>query len=465
MAESRIDQIMKMVKNKNIDFEERTVPFHRGECKILYIKQLVDKIFLAEMIVKPLVQYCAASGRSLKAEQARDRILYAAEGRTGDSVAAISDHILDGMVVIVFSGDDRYLIIDIKRVAQRRVSDPQIHYTVRGPRDAFVEYLDTNLSLIRYRIKDPTLRVDMHTVGARSKTSVAVLYIADIANDAVVKEIKKRIENISIDSIWGTGELQSFLEEGKKLFPRMGVIERSDWACEALMEGRVLIMADGGQLALIAPRAFHESLISCDDRYDNKFFGLFSRIIRYIALFLSLCFSSTYIAIVSYHSYVLPMDYNILLSQLRQDVLFSPLIEVLVLEFIVELIRESIIRVPKKIGAAIGIVGAIVIGQAATTAGVFSPLLLIIVAMSLMASFAIPDYFSMHPVRILKFFVILMTGFFGFYGFELAITVIAAHVVSINSFGVPYMTPFAPYGRYDARRAMLFSRSSSPYRP
>jgi len=464
MAQSRIDPVMQMIDSKNIAYEQRTIPFHRGELKILYIKQLVDTRALYQSIIEPLVDHCAASGRSVKAQQTREQILYAADCFLEDSAAALPGHILNGMVVVVFSNDAQYLIVDIKKVAHRQVDDPQIHFTIRGPRDTFVENLDTNLSLIKYRIKDPSMRIDMETVGARTQTSVAVIYIADIANDAVVQEIKKKISGIVTDGIWGTGELQGFLEDGTKLFPRMGVIERSDWACEALLEGRVVIMAEGGQLALIAPHTFHESLIACDDRYDNKYFGMFSRLIRYIALFLSLCLSSMYIAIVSFHSYVLPVDYNILLSQLRKDVLFSPLIEVLILEFLVELIRESLMRVPNKIGMAIGIVGAIVIGQAATSAGVFSPLMLIIVATSLMASFAIPDYFSVHPIRLLKFFVILMTGFFGFYGFELAITVIATHVVSIRSFGVPYMAPYAPFNRYDAGKAMLFNRSRSPYR-
>jgi spore germination protein KA len=149
---------------------------------------------------------------------------------------------------------------------------------------------------------------------------------------------------------------------------------------------------------------------------------------------------------------------------MRSKVLFSALIEVLIVEFIVELLRESLLRVPSKIGTAIGIVGAIVIGQAATAAGIFSPLLLIIVATSLMASFAIPDYFAAHPIRILKFFMIIMTGLFGFYGFVLAFTLILTNLVSINSFGVPYMAPLAPFNLYDAIRAFFFNRSTSPKR-
>jgi len=183
-----------------------------------------------------------------------------------------------------------------------------------------------------------------------------------------------------------------------------------------------------------------------------------------MALFLHLCLSSIYVALVSFHTDALPSAYAILLSQMRQKVLFSALVEVLVVEFIAELVRESLIRVPSKIGTAIGVVGTIVIGQAATAAGVFSPLLLIIVSASLLASFAIPDYFAAHPIRILRFLVIIMTGILGFYGFILALSLIITNLVSINSFGVPYMAPFAPFNPYDSVRAFLFSRSTSKKR-
>jgi len=465
MESKAMDEILAYLRFLNINFIERTIPYRRGEMKILYIKQIVDMTALSEQIIKPIVQYVSASGKTLKAGHTMEDIIYAADCRLQADTSKVHSHILAGMVVLLFSNDPQYVVVDIKQVARRNVSEPEITYTIRGPRDCFVETLDVNLSLIRYRLKDPSLRIEMMEVGKRTKTSVAMIYMEDIANDTVVTEIKKRIGDISIDSIWGTAELQHFLQNSKhNLFPLLGTTERSDWACEAVVEGRVVILADGGHIALIAPHIFADSMNACDDRYDNKFFGFFSRILRYMALYMVLCPAAQYIAIVSFHSYILPLQYTILLSQLRQNVLFSPLVEVLLLELLVELIRESLLRVPQKIGVAIGVVGAIIIGQAATSAGVFSPLLLIIVSAELMASFAIPDYFSVHPFRILKFLVILMTGSMGFYGFILALTVILISMFSLNSFGAPYMAPFAPYNRYDYRRALMFSRATSPWR-
>lgn len=465
MIHTKYDNVLHALKAKGIVLTERTIPFYGGTIKILYVKQLIDTNALSEQIIKPLVLHCSSIKAPLTAQQTIDSIIYSSDCYLEMDDSKIEGNILNGMAVILFSNDQHYVAVNLKKVEHRSIPIPEITYTIRGPRDCLVENLDVNLSLIRYRLKDPNLRIDTFEVGTRTKTSVAVVYMQDIANDTAVREIKRRINQINIDSIWGTGELQAFLQNNKHdLFPQMGTTERSDWACEAVIEGKVLILADGGQLALIAPHTFSESLIACDDRYDNKFFGLFSRIIRYIALFLTLCLSSIYIALVSFHTDVLPASFTIFLAQMRQKVLFSALIEVLIVEFIAELLRESLLRVPSKIGTAIGIVGAIVIGQAATAAGIFSPLLLIIIATSSMASFAIPDYFAAHPIRILKFLMILMTGSFGFYGFVLALTLILTNLVSINSFGVPYMAPFAPFNLYDSLRAFIFNRSTSPKR-
>ena len=201
-----------------------------------------------------------------------------------------------------------------------------------------------------------------------------------------------------------------------------------------------------------------ESFYASDDKNENKFFGFFSKLLRYLAVMVTLCSTAIYIALVSFHTDALPSSYAILLSQLRKNVLFPAMLEVFIVEFILELVRESLLRVPSKIGTATGIVGAIIIGNASVSAGIFDALVLILVCASLLASFAIPDYFSMYPIRILKFFVIFMTGIMGFYGFVLAISMILTNLVSVDSFGVPYFAPFAPYNRYDFKRAFVFSR-------
>lgn len=215
----------------------------------------------------------------------------------------------------------------------------------------------------------------------------------------------------------------------------------------------------------MAPKTFVEFFYSCDDKYDNKYFGLFSRILRYTALIIAFATTSIFVAITSFHTDVLPIKYVISLAEMRSSVIFNALTGALILEFIAELIREALLRVPKQIGTAIGIVGAIVIGQAAIAAGIFSPLLLIIVAVGLLASFTIPDYSIISPFRILKFALIIFTGTMGFFGFTLFLTFILIQLVSINSFGVPYMAPWAPFNLYDFIRTFMSNLTSTPIRP
>jgi spore germination protein KA/spore germination protein len=461
-----IEKIATSLKSKNLDFTEKSIPYYCGMVKLFYIMQLTDRTALTESVVKPLILHCCSVKKIIDAQMTIDGIIFADDCKLESDMSKIEDFILSGMVVILFSTDYKYIVANFKKVEHRSVPTPQLSYTIRGPQDCFVENLNANLSLIRYRMKDKNMRIKHFEVGVRSKAHVAVIYIEDIANKTVVTEVQKRIKSINIDGIGESGELQAFLLNNKlQLFPQMGLIERSDMAFQSLLEGKVLVLTDGSGIALVAPITFSEFFYSYDDKYDNKFFGLFARLLRYAAILITLTASSLFVAITSFHTDVLPSDYAISLAEMRANVPFNALIGALLLEFIVELLRESLLRVPNQIGPAIGIVGAIVIGQASVSAGIFSPLLLIIVATSLLASFAIPDYTLVNPIRVLKFILILFTGALGFFGFTIFLTFILAELVSLNSFGVPYMAPWAPFNLYDFIRTLIDSPTMSSKRP
>lgn len=453
------------MQGKNSDITTRSIDCCGETITLVFIKQLTDREALSNFVIRPLVEYCAGAKKPINARDALDSVIYADDCRLEQDGGAIENTVLNGMTVLLFSCDKEYVIVNTKKVEHRAIPEPEINYNLRSPRDCFVENLDVNLSLIRYRMKDRNLHIENMEVGKRTHTSIAVTYIEDIAADTCVQEVKKRVNSIDIDGILESGEIGAFLGNGKiSLFPTMMVIERSDMAVESLLEGKVLLLVDGSPLALAAPTTFVEFMYSCDDRYDNPLFGLFMRLIRYAAFFISFSASSYWVAIVSFHSDILPAGFIISLAQARSKVPFSGLIGVLLLEFIMELIRESLLRVPTKIGSAIAIVGALIIGQAAISAGVFSPLLLILVSVEFLASFAIPYQSAEHPFRLLKFLLLFITGIFGFYGFILGITIIMAEMVSINSFGVPYIAPFGPFNLYDFLRTFLFSRTISPKR-
>jgi spore germination protein KA len=450
---------------KSADIMMREIKCQGETITILYIKQLTDRQSLSDFVIRPLMQYCSTAKKPIKADEAMDSVLYADECKLENKDALAEENILNGMTVLLFSNDTSYIVANLKKVEHRPVTTPELNYNQRAPRDSFVENLDVNLSLMRYRLKDRNLRVEYMDLGERTRAHIAVIYIQDVANDACVQEIKKRIGKIQTDGILESGEVQAYLLNNKlNLFPQMMVVERSDMAAENLLEGKVLLLVEGSPLALSAPVAFIEFLYACDDRYENKFFGLFMHLLRLAAFFISFSASSYWVAMVAFHSDILPAGFIIALSQARSKVPFSAMLGVLILEFIMELIRESLLRVPMKIGSAIAIVGALIIGQAAITAGVFSPLILIIISVEFLASFAIPYQAAANPFRMIKFMMLLVTSMFGFYGFILGLTVVVAEMVSINDFGVPYSAPYGPFNLYDAMRTLMYSKTISPKR-
>lgn len=460
---SDFNNIVQNLTAKNTGFNERTVSFPGGVIKLFFVKQLIDTDALVKYVLKPIVEN--ASRFDLDAQKVMERVIFTGDCRLDRDDTKIEDYLLDGNTVILFSNDSEYIVADIKKVEKRQVAEPELTYTQRSPRDCFVENLDTNLSLLRYRIKDKNIRLDTFTVGKRTKTRIVVSYLEDVANTDTVNEIKKRIQAIDTDAIIDSGELHNFLtSKSNSLLPQMGIVERSDEGAERILEGKLLIFVEGSNLALSAPKVMPEFIYSCDDRYDNRYSGLFMRVLRYAALFISFTSSSFYIAFESFHSDIMPASYILLLAQARSKVPFSALAAVIILEFTTELLREALLRVPKQIGPAIGIVGAIIIGQAAIFAGIFTPVLLIIGSMELLASFAIPDYTLMNTFRLLKILIVVLTGMLGFLGFMLGIILILAKFVSADSFGVPYTAPFAPFNWYDFRRAVMFSRSTTAKR-
>lgn len=466
MISYNFKKIAAQLKSKSQDFSERSISFSCGTVKIFFIAQLTDKAALNENIVKPLVLHCSSDHRPLSAQMAKDDIIYSADCMISSDTSKIENFILCGMVVLLFSTDKNYVVVNIKKIKQREIPNPQLSYTIRGPQDCFVESLDDNISLVRYRLKDKNLRIKRFKVGVRSKTNIAVLYVEDIANNKVVNELQKRISDIDVDGIGESGELQSLLSNSKpQIFPQFGLVERSDMAFHSLLKGKCIVIVDGSGLALVTPKTFSEFFHSSDDKYDNKFFGLFSRILRYTGLVIAFTASSIFVALTSFHTDVLPVKYAISLAEMRSNAPFTALTAALVLEFITEMIREALLRVPNKIGSAIGIVGAIVIGQAAISAGIFSPLLLIIVSTALIASFTLPDYTLITPFRILKFVLLVFTGTLGFFGFTLFLTFILILLVSQSSFGVPYMAPWAPFNLYDFIRTFVSNITTNPVRP
>ena len=431
---------------------------------ILNIAQISDKDSISNNIIKPLLQY--SKNEPLTIETIANSIIYINAISMDNNENMIIDYILKGNTLIFIPSEDQYIIADTLQAAKREIQTPELEGTLRGPKDCFTENFDSNLSLIRYRIKDPELRLDIFQIGKRTKTSVAVVYINNIANSEYVNEITKRLQSINIDGIIDTGYIQKFLRNSPfDLFPEMGIIERSDLACITLLEGKICIVTEGSNLVLSAPKVFVGFFNSSEDAFDNIYFGMFNKFIRIVALMISLTLSALYVAVVAFHSDILPVSYIMILASSRGAVPFNSVLEASLMEFVSEILREASVRLPKRIGSAIGIVGTIVIGQAAVSAGLVSPLMVIIVSLSTMCSFVAADFTIMNPIRVLKFLLIFITGFMGLFGFVIGITFILVNILSTSSFGVPYGVPLSPLNLKDLKSYLLSDVVLSKKRP
>ncbi len=439
---------------KELGIISRNLIVNNTSVIILYIQQLTDRASLTENIIKPLL---SDRSKTTTIDRIMTSVIYIDNVFTDDDENKIIDYILKGNSIIIIPTEKKYIIANTLKIEKRQVQEPTIESTIKGARDAFTENYDDNLSLIRYRLKDPQLRIDEFTLGKRTLTAVAIIYIKDIANKNLVNTVKTKISKINIDGILQSGHIQKFiLNNAFNFFPQTGIVERSDIASANILDGKIIILVEGSNLALVLPKTFIEFVDAGDDHHDNIYNSIFSKFIRILCICISLFLTALYVAVVSFHPDILPAQYIISLATSRASVPFNAFLEAFLMELVAEILREASIRLPKQIGPAIGIVGTIVIGQASVAAGLISPLLVIIVSLSIMASFATADYTITNTIRVLKFMVIIITSIFGLYGFTMGIILITVNLCSIDTFGVSYVSPLSPLNFKDLKKNLFF---------
>ena len=336
--------------------------------------------------------------------------------------------------------------IEVKGFKQRSVDTPNNEIIIKGPQEAFVENIRTNTSLVRRIVNNEDLVIESLSIGNVTKTKCAVCYIQNITNTDLISEVKFRLNNLDIDSMLSSGELEQLITDSNELgIPEVLSTERPDKATKYLLQGRVVVLINGSPYSLIMPATLIDFMTSPEDTNLNYRFGNFLRGLRFIAMILTLLLPGVYVAVTSFHQEILPTEllYSILAA--REGVPFPVIFEILVMEISFELIREAGLRVPSPIGPTIGIVGALVLGQAAVSAGIVSPILIIIVAITGIASFAIPDFSFGFHLRYYRFLFIILGYISGFLGISLGLFVYISVLSSIRSFGVFFTAPFSPH--------------------
>lgn len=428
---------------------------------IIFFSSLVDQNQIHEHVLKPLMS--PPADLSTIPEERKDlpdfiwntTIQIAAGNRTKD-LNSLPLALLEGSVVLLIDGMDQALHFNLRKIEHRSIEQPQTEQVIRGSREGFIENLEANLSLLRYRLQTPDFRVITAPLGVRTRSQVAVCYIEGIVDPELVEKVMKRLSMINTDSILDAGYIEQFIEDNPlSPFPQVQPTERPDKSAAALLEGRIIILVDGSPFSLIVPALFNQFFQTIDDYSERFIVGSLIRGIRLIALLFSLFFPALYVSVISFNPELMPTEFAVAISGGRAGVPFPAVLEVLIMEVFMEVLREATIRLPQMIGGALSIVGVLVIGQAAVSAGLASPTTVVIVAITTIGSFATPAYNAAISSRMLRFPLIILAGCFGLYGVMLGTIVIVNHLLFLESFGVPYMTPYVPTKWRDLKDSLI----------
>ncbi|MFO7173809.1 MAG: spore germination protein [Bacillota bacterium] len=395
-----------------------------------------------------------------------ERLLPGNQTEVKPALDSVIDSLLYGDTAIFVDGCTRAITVETKGFPVRSVSTPQQEMVTRGPLDAFTESFRMNIGLVRRRIRDPRLVTEILQVGTLGRTYVAVLYVDGVVNPKLVKEVKRRIASLRVDYVGSSGALEQLVEDRPlSLFPQTLSTERPDRVAAYLAEGHVAALMDNSPFALVLPATFWSQLQTSED-YDVRWpFGSVLRWLRFAALATAVLTGGLYIAAVNFHHDMIPTELMLFIAARREQVPLPAGLELLFMEIAFELIREAGVRIPSVIGPTIGIVGALIMGQALVSAQLASPVVIIITALSGLASFAIPNYSTSFGLRTLRFAFIALALALGIYGIAVGLFAVGLHLAGLRSFGVPYLSPLAPRVRHApdvAQRGPLYDMEFRP---
>ncbi|WP_058306106.1 spore germination protein [Gracilibacillus massiliensis] len=384
----------------------------------------------------------------------KNQMIKAPSMKEATTLEEVIDGILTGQTAIFINKYDRVLLVTSVGYQSRGVEEPETEATVRGSREGFNEVIQTNTSLIRRKINNPNLIFEESIIGKETKTKVRIAYLNNIVNQEVVEEVRKRLKEINTDVILESGYLESYIEDHPySIFPTIGNSEKPDKVAAKILEGRVAILCDGTPFVLTVPHLFIEVFQVPEDYYSNAYISSLIRIFRIMALFLTVSTPAIFVAAATFHHEMVPTLLLTTMAAAEERVPFPILLEAIIMIVIFQLLREAGVRMPRPIGSAVSIVGALVIGEAAVQAGLVGAPMVIVVALTAITGFVVTAL--NNAVILMRFFLLLLSGIFGFFGLLIGTLFLVAHVVSLRSFGVPYLTPLAPIVMKDLRDSII----------
>src|SRR5699024_6836521 len=405
---------------------------------LLFFDTLIDQTIIENGIINPLLT-------NPNQESKIENIIANTSVETTTKVNTCIQEVNTGNSVLFIEDSKQAYTMSTAKYQARSIENPENEISLLGPKEGFSETIETNINLIRKTCKSKDLIFETADISSRTHNQVSLVYFKDLANEEILATVKKRLQEIDVGALGTLSLLRQNIEDHPySLFPTISQTERPDRAINYLNNGHIVLLMENSPSSLILPSSFWSFLHGPDDSYLKLVFGNFTRILRFFSLFMTLFASAFYVAVSSYHAEMIPPDLLLAIASTREKVPFPAFIETLLMEFSFELIREAGLRVPIPIGPTIGIVGAIILGQAATEANIVSPIVIIVVALSGLCSFVIGDIELNYTIRILRVFFIIAAGTFGIYGMAILFSILLIYLASMKTFGIPYLAPITP---------------------
>ncbi len=442
----------------------------RYDAAVFYVDGMVNKTVINDSIIRPLMYDIHLINADKKFEikdmsELRMVLLSVGDVKQIGSVKDIIRSGLYGNTILLVDGHIDALDIDTKGWETRSIQEPAIEQVVRGPREGFTETVRFNTALLRRKILSPNFTIEQMVIGEQTRTNVAIAYLKGVANPKVLEEVKIRLQRIKTDAILESGYIEEFIEDASySLFSTVGNTEKPDVAASKILEGRVAILVDGTPCVLTVPMLFVEGFYSPEDHYSRPYYVSFVRLIRFFAFFISLLVPAGYVALTTYHQEFIPTPLFITMALSVQGTPFPALMEALFMILTFEILREGGIRLPRPVGQALSIVGALVIGQIAVQAGLIDSPMIIVISLTAVSSFLVVTHTDASTL--LRIMLVLMAGVLGAFGVIIGLLGILVHLASLRSFGTPYLSPISPFTLRDMKdtfiRAPLWSMHKRP---
>ncbi len=455
---------------KNIDLISKNAPANfnlktrelilknNTKCMIIYIRGISKKERIEEYIITPLLFRldCDIRTVSFPIEYISKRFIAIDDVELSSEIDHISQSLKKGRAILLIENSDQALICNTTESNFQKTSTPKIEETLKGEKSAFGENLNGNISLIQEKFKNDDLRIKKYVLGEVNHCEVALIYMENVIEPTVLNKLTSKLENIKESYIPDTGYLAQFIEKRPfSIFPQSKTTEKPNTVISDIIQGKAAIFVNGCAYAIVLPVIFIEFFQAFDD-YSNKLISAnFDRMLRLLGMIIILTASPIYLVLISYNVELIPLDLIKLVTISRKDIPLPPFLEIILMEMIIEFLREGGLRLPSLVGQTLSIVGGIILGESAVRAGIVSPATLVVVAVSVISTFLVPNYEMSLSIRLLRFYMLILGQLYGLFGVIIGLFSILAHLMSLESLGVPYFTPFAPMRFKDLKDSVV----------